>query len=76
MEKFEEGKFVSLYDIKRKNGNMTIKLVEYRENVNNKKEYAIKAISLRTNQTDKEKETDKAEDEHAKNKLFMHHNRS
>ena len=55
---------------------MIIKLVEYRENVNNKKEYAIKSITLSSNQTDKEKEIDKAEDEYAKNKLFMYHNRS
>ena len=44
MKKCEEGKFVSLYDIKRKNG-MAIKLVEYRENEKNKKEYSIKSIS-------------------------------
>ena len=54
---------------------MAIKLVEYRENEKNKKEYAIKAISLSSNKIDKEKEIDKAEDVNAKSQLLMHHNK-
>ena len=51
---------------------MAIKLDEYRENLNNTKEYAIKGINLSLNQTDKEKEIDKADDEYAKkNFLFI-----
>ena len=74
MEEFKEGQFSSIYDIKRKNGKIAIKLVEYKDNKNKKKEYAIKTICLSSNQTDKEKEIVKAEEECAKNQLLMHVN--